>query len=68
MNIESREFPVLIGLHKNDVYKILAEFRKDWRLVEDTGRRFYIPSNELHKPERINLYIQDDIVVGYKFF
>jgi len=67
MNIESREFPVLIGLHKNDAYKILADFRRDWRLVEDTGRVFYIPDGP-HKPERINLYIQDDIIVGYKFF
>lgn len=67
MSAEPREFPVLIGLHKHDVYMILVEFNKSWRLVEDTGRRFRIPDGP-YKPDRVNLYMQDDIVVDYKFF
>jgi len=62
----TREFPVLVGLHKNDVYKILSEFHRSYRLIEEDGRRFKV--NESCDKNRINLYIKDDIVVDYKFF
>lgn len=63
-----REFPVLIGIHKSDAYKIIVEFNKPYRLIEEDGRRFYTPSSEKLNVDRVNLYIKDGIVVDYKFF
>lgn len=68
--IEFKQFPrpvVLIGLHKNDVYKIVGhEFGMTYRIAVEDGKQ-YTKSSDF-KPDRVNLYITDGIVTDYKFY
>lgn len=62
----AREFPVLIGLHTTDVYKILGEFRIPYRVarMDDT----YFKMSPEYKSNRVNLYIKQSVVEDARYY
>jgi hypothetical protein len=59
-------FPVLIGMHKVDVFKTLAQFKIQYRISEEDGK-YYTFSGKLDT-QRVNLCITDGIVTCYSFY
>lgn len=64
--MNTKEFPVLIGMYKVDAYKILGQRKIAYRISEEDGTRFKISGG--FKPDRINLCIKNGIITNYSFY
>jgi hypothetical protein len=61
-----KEFPVLLGVHKYDAFRILADFGHPYRIAEEDGKHYRMVDGFIGT--RVNLSIKDGIVFDYKFY
>lgn len=53
-------------MHKADAFRILAEFHMMYRIAEEDGRTYKM--SDSFKADRVNLFIENNIVAGYRFY
>lgn len=68
MKIDNFEdFPVLVGMHKSDVFKILAKRGIFYRISEEDGKRYNFSVDKFNS-SRVNICIKDGIITQYTFY